>query len=83
MDIGDIAMSVMTIEGIVDNGQIKLKGDVRLPEKTKVYVVVPDVQVEEIQLESTIHIYSPRITNPEQAADLRMEMIEETPSANI
>lgn len=76
-------MSVMTIEGVVDNGQIKLKGDVRLPDKTRVYVVVPDVQVEEIQLEHNVHIYSPRITNPEQAAALRMEMIEETPSANI
>ncbi|HKP53879.1 MAG TPA: hypothetical protein VJ183_14660 [Chloroflexia bacterium] len=76
-------MSVMTIEGIVDNGQIKLEGDVRLPDKTRVYVVVPDVQVEEIQLERTVHIYSPRLVDPEQAAALRMEMIEETPSAGI
>ena len=35
-------MSVFTIEGIVNHGQIKLNGDVRLPDNTKVYVVVPD-----------------------------------------
>ncbi len=35
-------MSVMTIEGIVDRGQIRLRGNIQLPDNTKVYVVVPD-----------------------------------------
>ncbi len=76
-------MSVMTIEGVVADGQIRLKDDVRLPENTRVYVVVPDVQIEEIQLEPIVHIYSQRLANPEQAAALRMEMVEETPSTNV
>ncbi len=35
-------MSVLTFEGIVENGQIRLKTGFHLPDKTKVYVVVPD-----------------------------------------
>ena len=37
-------MSVTTYQGIVENGQVKLTGDIRLPENAKVYVVVPDVE---------------------------------------
>ena len=35
-------MLVQPIEGIVENGQIRLKGDVKLPEKTKVYVLLAE-----------------------------------------
>ena len=35
-------MSVSTYKGTIENGQIKLQIDVKLPEKTEVYVVVPD-----------------------------------------
>jgi hypothetical protein len=35
-------MSVATFEGIVQNGRICLPPNVRLPEKTKVYVIVPN-----------------------------------------
>lgn len=68
-------MSVMTIEGIVDNGQIKLEGDVRLPEKTRVYVVVPDVQPVGVG-----HFYSPHIVRRGQGAGLKVEMVEEPKS---
>jgi hypothetical protein len=37
-------MSVTTFQGIVERGQIKLAANVRLPEKAKVYVIVPDFQ---------------------------------------
>ena len=37
-------MSVVTYQGTVENGQVRLAGDVRLPENAKVYVVVPDVE---------------------------------------
>ncbi|MCC7354333.1 MAG: hypothetical protein IT330_11300 [Anaerolineae bacterium] len=53
-------MRVVTFEGIVEHGQIKLK--------TKVYVVVPDMQVEQ-----TARIASPRLAHPEQAGDFEME----------
>jgi hypothetical protein len=39
-------MSVTTFEGVVDRGQIKLPVDVQLPDKARVYVVVPEYQPE-------------------------------------
>ncbi len=35
-------MSIPTYKGIVENGVIKLEINVKLPEKTEVYVVVPE-----------------------------------------
>lgn len=64
-------MSVLTFEGIVEQGQIQLKTSVRLPDKTKVYVIVPDVLVEQFA-----NIFSPRLAHPEQAADFKLEVIE-------
>ena len=37
-------MPVTTFQGTVENGQVRLPADVRLPEKAKVYVVVPDFE---------------------------------------
>jgi antitoxin component of MazEF toxin-antitoxin module len=37
-------MSVTTYQGTVENGRVRLAGDVRLPENAKVYVVVPDAE---------------------------------------
>lgn len=37
-------MSVTTFQGTVENGQVRLPANVSLPEKTKVYVVVPDLE---------------------------------------
>ena len=37
-------MSVTTYQGTVENGQVRLAGNIRLPENAKVYVVVPDVE---------------------------------------
>ena len=71
-------MSVVTFEGIVDNGQIRLTTNVRLPEKAKVYVIIPDMQIEQIA-----HIYSPRLAYPEQAADFKMEVVEEDLGAGL
>ena len=35
-------MQVTTFQGEIENGQVRLTTDVRLPDKTKVYVVVPE-----------------------------------------
>lgn len=64
-------MSVLTLEGTVENGQIRLYGDVHLPEKTRVLIVVPDMHVLK-----EAHLYSPRLVHPEQAADFKLEVIE-------
>ena len=37
-------MPISTFSGTVEDGQVKLSANVHLPEKTKVYVVVPDFE---------------------------------------
>jgi hypothetical protein len=71
-------MSIVTFEGIVENGQIRLKQGDRLPDGTKVYIVVPDLKVS-----GTPWIHSPRLTHPEQAANFVLEVVEEDPSAGV
>ncbi|MDT5156010.1 MAG: hypothetical protein QOC99_3024 [Acidobacteriota bacterium] len=65
-------MSAETFEGIVEQGQIKVNSDVRLPDGTKVYIVVPGIVIEE----AGTHLRSPRLAHPEQAADFEMEVVE-------
>ena len=55
-------MSVSTFEAYVENGRIQVPGDVKLPEKTKVYIVIPDVS----ELPRAVHLYSPRLARREQ-----------------
>ncbi len=71
-------MGVLTIEAIVDNGQIKLPSDVHLPEHAKVYVVVPDMKIE-----PTAHLFSPRLKNPNQATEFEMQVVEESSDAGL
>lgn len=65
-------MSATTFEGVVEQGRIRLESEVRLPEGTKVYVVVPGVEIET----KRVHLYSPRLAHPEQAADFELEIVE-------
>ena len=71
-------MKGMTFEGIIENGQIRLPADIHIPEKTKVYVVVPDVETH-----SLAYVSSPRLVHPEQARDFEKQVIEETGDASI
>ncbi len=71
-------MKVETYEAVVENGQIKLADIVRLPEHTKVYVVVPGA-VEP----NGFHVSSPRLAQPEQAADFVKVITEEAANAGI
>jgi len=36
-------MPVTTFQGTIENGQVRLPANINLPEKAKVYVVVPDL----------------------------------------
>jgi hypothetical protein len=65
-------MSPTTIEAVVEDGQIRLPANVRLPEKTKVYVLVPDIEVPTLNC-----VGSPRLVHPELAVDFIKEVIEE------
>lgn len=71
-------MKVTTFQGVVENGQIKLPDGVRLPDKAKVYVVVPDFDAQ-----SVAHISSPRLVHPEQIDDFKKQVVEESPDANV
>jgi hypothetical protein len=64
-------VSIATIEGVVENGQIRLLDNMTLPEKARVFVVIP-----ELQAVSMARIYSPRLLHPEQAVDFAKELIE-------
>jgi hypothetical protein len=37
-------MSVTTYRGTVENGRVKLAGNISLPDNAEVYVIVPDVE---------------------------------------
>ena len=71
-------MPVLTVEGIVKNGQIRLRDNVTLPEHTKVYVVIPDVATV-----PQAHVYSPRLVHPEQAPDFAKQVIEVSADAEL
>jgi hypothetical protein len=71
-------MITSPIEGFVHNGQIQLPADVKLPENTKVFIVVPDNQAP-----PRAHISSPRLAHPEQAGDFVKQVIEVAPDAQL
>jgi hypothetical protein len=63
-------MSVATIEGIVENGQVRLPPGTQLPERAKVFIVIPGGVAEPATAAaSKASVYSPRLAHPEQAAD--------------
>ena len=67
-----------TYEGVVENGHVTLPPNVDIPEKTRVYVLVPDAEAQK-----TLHIASPRLVHPEQAKDFEMQVIEDTTDAGL
>ena len=71
-------MGIVTLEGIVEGGQVRLPTNVRLPDSTRVYVVVPGLEVEQLA-----RIFSPRLARPEQASEFRMEVVEDDSDAGV
>jgi hypothetical protein len=67
----------MTLEGVVERSRIRLRDNIRLPEKTVVCVIVPDVKVKQVA-----RVFSPRLAHPEQIADFKMEIVEEPTDAS-
>lgn len=61
-------MSVQTFEGLVENGQIRLLDQATLPEKTRVFVVVPEA------LQREPRVWSPRLADPAEAALFEMQV---------
>jgi hypothetical protein len=71
-------MKVAAYEGFVDGERIILEAEVRLPDKTRVIVVVPDAEDERV-----VRIVSPRLVNPEQIGGLKKEIVETTEDASV
>ncbi len=63
-------MNVTSFEGIVEKGQIKLPENVSVPERTKVYVVIPGSGQP-----SAPRLMSPRLLHPQQAKDFEITVI--------
>jgi hypothetical protein len=62
---------VTAIEGVVENGKIRLSEDVHLAENTRVYVIVADMKQ---QPESQVR--TPRLANSNQLKDFRKQVLE-------
>jgi hypothetical protein len=60
----------VTFEGVVENGRIRLSGDICLPEKAKVYVILPNGDT------SSAYIASPRLAHPDEAIAFKKEVIQ-------
>ncbi|MEP7342097.1 MAG: hypothetical protein ABI977_30480 [Acidobacteriota bacterium] len=74
-------MRVATYEAVIENGQVRLPIEIHLPEKAKVYVVVPDVP--DLDARHVARIASPRLAHPGQAAYFEKEVVEEDFDAEI
>jgi len=71
-------VSATIFEGIVERGLIRLTGNVRLLENTRVYVVVPGTSSDQV-----LRVFSPRLARPEQARDFEMEVSPEHLDAGV
>ena len=71
-------MAISTFEGVVKNGQIRLRDNVTLPEDTEVYVVIPDFEPL-----PRAHVHSPRLAHPEQAADFVKQIVQVSDNAEL
>jgi hypothetical protein len=71
-------MKEITYECVVENGCVRLPAEAHIPEKSTVYLVVPDPDEQR-----TIHIYSPRLSDPSNAAFFKLEVKEEGTDAPL
>jgi hypothetical protein len=69
---------VHAIEGVVENGTIRLREGVALPEKTKVYVIIAENKGGNLA-----QVRTPRLADPRQAADFHKQVLEIHPDAGV
>jgi hypothetical protein len=67
-----------TYEGVVENGYVRLPPNVEIPDETRVYILVPNIDTHR-----TLQILSPRLVDRGQAKDFVKEIIDETPNASL
>jgi len=71
-------VSIPAYEGIVQSGLIRLRGNVTLPENTRVYVIIPDLDGGPRK-----RVYSPRLARPHEAGDFAKQVIEVPADADL
>jgi hypothetical protein len=71
-------MLINAIEGVVENGQIRLREKVSLPENSRVYVIVADTPDDR-----SARIRSPHLAHPEQSKDFAKQIVELAPDAKL
>lgn len=78
-------MLINALEGIVKNGQIRLREKMSLPENSRVYVIVADTQVDRFVNpdDRAARIRSPRLAQPEQSKDFAKQIVEIAPDAKL
>jgi hypothetical protein len=64
-------MQFTAIEGIIENGRIRLLEATPLPENARVYVFIADTPPSALP-----QVRSPRLARPEQAGDFRKRIVE-------
>ena len=69
---------LVTYEGFIENGRVRLSLNVGIPEKTRVYVLVPDAE----NL-SGPRVASPHLVRPEQLKDFEKQIIDDETDANV
>jgi hypothetical protein len=67
-----------TYQGIIENGRVTLPPNSYIPEKTRVFVLVPGAETE-----ADWYVASPRLAHPEQAEDFKMQVSEYTKDDGI
>ena len=68
-----------TYEGVVENGHVTLPPNADVPDRTRVYVLVPDAD----DAKRIPRIFSPRLVHAEQAKDFMKEVIEDATDAGV
>ena len=71
-------MTIMAVEGVVENGQIRFRDPVTLPEHAKVYVVISDVASV-----TRARVASPKLVHPEHAVDFVKQVVEVSADASL
>lgn len=64
-------MAVLSFEGVIEKGCVRLPRDVHLPDRTRVYVVVPHASEKH-----DVRVPSPRLADPADAADFRKDVTQ-------
>jgi hypothetical protein len=71
-------MLVNAIEGVVENGKIRLREDVPLPENAKVYVIFAEAGEER-----SARIRTPHLADPRQLGDFKKQIVELAGDAKV